>query len=119
MHFYTLALTLLSSTFPSTLAAVMSAAEPATDPSLRFARQADVESAKSCRGPIVNLYDYPTTNCRNTLEGDTAAEQNSPIRDVLKFAPFNDNPLSGLSPCRNLARPANSLAFEVDGSKLD
>jgi hypothetical protein len=126
MHFSTLALTLLSTALPTTLAAALNAGSPETDPNLLFARQ-DVNGENSCSGPIVNLYAYSTTTCKNTDTSGTAARKNSPLRFGLKFAPFSLNLLvtNYESFCKEIPvltpsdGPAQSLAFSADGARTD
>jgi hypothetical protein len=123
MHFSTLALTLLATALPTTLAAALSAASPSPNPNLPFARQY-VNGENSCSGPIVNLYAYSTTTCKNT---GTAGQKNSPPRFGLKFAPFSLNLLvtSYESFCKEIPvlttsdGPALSLAFSADGARTD
>ena len=124
MHFSAIALTLLASTLPATLAVAVSVANPPTDPNLLFARQT-VNGQNSCAGPIVNVYAYLAVSCSKSKSGNTA-QQGSPIPFSVKFAPL---PLitSFESNCKNIPdlngddgkSAAKSLAFSADGNQTD
>ena len=73
MRFSALALTLLASTLPATLAAAVSVANPSIDPNLLFARQT-VNGQNSCAGPIVNVYAYLAVSCSKSKSGNTAQQ---------------------------------------------
>ena len=120
MHFSAIALTLLASTLPATLAVAVSVANPQTDPNLLFARQT-VNGQNSCAGPIVNVYAYLAVSCSKSKSSD------SPIPFGLKFALFKPLVTEYESSCKNIPdlnnddgkSAAKSLAFSADGNQTD